>query len=112
MRKILLLFFLLTGTICLSQDNWSAAQNELINKFGISQDDHRGVTIFVDDNQHCELTYKTIEEAIIGFLGSDEKKDLVSICILDNSTLKSISGRTLDLFQLTNLYFGILPKNL
>lgn len=110
MQKILLLFFLLSGTICFSQDSWSAEQIELISKFGISKDDHRGVTIFIDDNQQCELKYKTIQDAVNGFLGSNVKKDIVTICILDNSNLTSISGRTLDLFQLTNLYFGINPE--
>lgn len=112
MQKILLLFFLLLGTICFSQDKWSAEQIELISKFGISQDDHRGVTIFIENNQQCELTFNTIQDAVNGFLGSNVKKDIVTICILDNSTLKSISGRTLDLHQLTNLYFGKLPEDL
>lgn len=89
---------------CFSQTNWTQEELECINKYGLSQNDHRGV-VFVS-NPTSSLT---VLEAIEGFFNASIKQDLIELQVSKVYFDEKYFNRPLDIRELIQ-YYIILKK--
>lgn len=89
----------------LSQDvDWTEQHLEIINKYGLEKNDHRGIVFIFQQEISCDTEYSTVHLAIEAYLESISKKDLTSYCITDDEKFINYNGQPLDLFQIVSIY--------
>lgn len=86
---------------------WTSEQLTVLEKYGLSRDDNRGVVFYFSKAPECKVEKNTIEEALEAFFTTGVRRDITEICILNSDEDKSLGGLTLDIYQIVNLYLEV-----
>jgi hypothetical protein len=86
-----------------SQSTWKKNELEVIYKFGLDTNDHRGVILnTLNSNQNIDNVQK-----IEFFFQSNDKKDLTEINLIFDEKIKSYFYRPIDIHDLVKLYLTV-----
>lgn len=93
------------GALC--QDvNWTNEHVEILNKYGLEQNDHRGIILYFQEDLPCDQKAITVNEAIEEFLSAQSKKDIYTFCISNDPEMNKYNGQPLDLYQIVSLFIA------
>jgi hypothetical protein len=91
------------GALC-QNVNWTAGHIEILNKYGLEQNDHRGIILYFQEDVLCDQKVMTVDEAIEQFLSTQSKKDIYTFCISADPEMNKYNGQPLDLYQIVSLF--------
>jgi hypothetical protein len=103
--------FVLCSVVVLSANlatGQKSEQQEILNEFGLSINDHRGV-IFTSDPSIAQSQFPNGTEAITGFFGTTVKRDLTYINVIDQKGLPI--NEPLSVIDLVDLYIELTNEN-
>lgn len=86
---------------------WTAEHITVLEKYGLTQDDNRGIILYFSNVSDCTIEKNSIKEGLEVFLTTGVRKDLTNICIVNSDEDKSLAGLTLDIYQIIDLYLQV-----
>ena len=101
MKLYILIFFLVMEYTCFSQSHWSSKEIEILNKYSLDSNDHRGVILKGSENAPL---LKTVIEA---FFSMSSKSDLTELLVRLDKNRDDYLDKPLDIHQLITLYIII-----
>lgn len=103
MKYLLLLMLACSAFSAYSQkEEWTKYQTEILEKFGLNKDDHRGVILQSQGNS--EISIKT---ALESFFTSESLSDIKTYEVIPSPNNEAYLNRPLSIFEITKLYLGL-----
>ena len=100
MKYLLLLMLACSAFSAYSQkEEWTKAQTEILEKFGLNKDDHRGVILQSQDNSET-----SIKTALESFFISESLSDMKTYEVIPSLNHEAYLNRPLSTFEITKLY--------
>ncbi len=104
-KSTILLILLFAGAFQSIAQQVTPQQQAVLNDFGVSVNDHRGVE-FTTDSTNIHATYNDVKTAIEAFFASPVKRDFTRIRI-NNSVTQVYYNGPLDVIDLANIYLQV-----
>lgn len=105
MKNLILLTFIVISNICYGQNSWTTEQIQVLDKYGLNENDHRGVIFYISDKEQSQ--YPTLNDAILAFFNSKSVLDISRIYVNNLQGFDSIEGKTLDIHLLVDAYLQL-----
>lgn len=89
-----------------SNINWSPQQEKILNKFQLTKQDSRGITLHTDFNSGNCTQQISVKDALMSFFTTLEARDLTHFCIANDlkDEFSSFFNRPLGIYEITDLY--------
>lgn len=100
---IIMLLLLFSNTAYNQETNWKSEERMVLEEFGLSQNDGRGITFLVQ-NTFCSESFTSEKEAILAFLTDQVKHDIRTFCIEEVRYNTIEEGNIYDLHAIIQLY--------
>ena len=107
MKTILIAIVALFSINSFAQE-WTSEQLEVIEKYHLSEKDHRGI-IFTADNYGCDVEADSQLDAIESFFAPDVRKDIITVCISGEE--KDYYNKPLGLKEVIDIYLSTTTLN-
>ncbi len=100
MKIIISLMMLIPSTFSFAQ-SWTPQQMKILNKFNLSEDDHRGV-VFTEGND-CDKHFENTVSALLDYFQPKIRQDLIYFCV-QGEIKKEYLGKRMGLRELVSIY--------
>jgi len=96
--------FLLLSVSLFSQE-WTTDELLVLENFGLSKDDHRGLIFNPMGEEGCLLSYPNPNDALISFFTTTIKRDITTYCIETSEGINYYE--IMDIHQLVQIYLTL-----
>lgn len=110
MKNLILLAFVIVSNISFGQSNWTSEQIQVLDKYGLTQNDPRGIVFYTGEDQDCTDNQETVLKAIEAFFTTELKSDLTYFCVPQIQNSGIVKGQAMDLFQIVSVYLIEVTK--
>ena len=109
LKTLLCALCLLVCTVINAQNSnttWNPQQEKILNKFQLTKQDSRGITLHSEFNSVNCSNQISIKAALMSFFTTVKARDLTHYCISEDfkDEFSSFMDRPLGLYEITNLY--------
>lgn len=104
MKQLLFSTFLLLSVSLFSQE-WTADELLVLENFGLSKDDHRGLIFNPLGEEGCIQSYSNPKDAIISFFTTTIKRDITTYCVETSEEINYYE--VMNLHQLVHIYLTL-----
>jgi len=89
-----------------SKVTWNSQQEKILNKFQLTKQDSRGITLHSEYNSVNCTNQISIKDALMSFFTTVKARDLTHYCISDDlkDEFSSFMDRPLGIYEITSLY--------
>lgn len=110
MKILILLIFVTISYISFGQDNWSKEQIQVLDKYGLTQDDPRGIVFYTGQDEDCTSNQENVLMAIEAFFNAELKIDLIYYCVPEILNKDIVKGQPMDMFKIVSIYLDEINK--
>jgi hypothetical protein len=88
----------------LGQNSWTTEQIQVLDKYGLTQNDPRGIVFYTGQDEDCTSSQESALKAIESFFTTELKSDIIYYCIPEILNKNIVKGLPMDLFQIVTIY--------
>ena len=106
MKYLMLIGLCVLCTYGHSQNPWTSEQIQVLDNFGLSQTDNRGIILVKEGNQSNYVVPTTLDAIKLYFV-PDIRVDIITICITDFNLEEKYYNTPLGMKEIVELYLSI-----
>lgn len=96
-------------SFCFSQE-WSNEQIQVLDKYGLTQEDPRGIVFYTGQDEDCTNFQESVSKAIESFFKAEMKSDLIYFCVPEILNRDIVKGQPMDLNKIVSVYLKEIHK--
>ena len=104
MRNSILLTFIVISSISFGQNSWTTEQIQVLDKYGLTQEDPRGIVFYTGQDEDCTNSQESVLKAIEAFFTAELKSDLIYFCVPEILNRDIVKGQPMDLYKIVSIY--------
>ncbi len=104
MKGIFLIVTLILSVHSFSQE-WTSSELEIIEKFKLSTDDHRGIRF--TSNQETTLVFATLKDALTYYLKKENLVDIIDVSVEEYPAEYKLEGGILGMKEVVEIYIDL-----